>query len=59
MSGEQLLAYYDVLRQVKISQHCFYRLKKEPTERIQEQLGVDVIFKGLMAEESRAGRSIS
>lgn len=50
----ELLAYYDILREVKISQHCCYRLKKEPAERAQAELGVDLIFKGLMASESRS-----
>jgi len=49
----QLLAYYEILRQAKISQHCCYVLKKEPAQRVQAQLGVDLIFKGLMASESR------
>jgi len=51
---ETLLAYYDVLRQVKISQHCCEALKKEPARRMQRELGVDLIFKGLMASESRS-----
>jgi len=50
----KLLAYYDVLRQVKISQACCDVLKKEPSERLQAELDVDVIFKGLMAAESQA-----
>lgn len=50
----KLLAYYDVLRQVKISQACCDVLKKEPSERLQAELDVDVIFKGLMAAESRS-----
>ena len=50
----ELLEYYDLLRQVKISQHCCKLLKKEPSERVQAELGVDVIFKGLMAAESRS-----
>lgn len=49
----ELLAYYDILRQVKISQCCCDILKKEPSEAMKAQLGVDVIFKGLMAAESR------
>jgi len=49
----KLLAYYDVLRQVKISQACCDVLKKEPSERVQAAHKVDVIFKGLMAAESR------
>lgn len=49
----KLLAYYEVLRTVKISQHCCNVLKKEPAERVQADVGVDLIFKGLMAAESR------
>jgi 3'-phosphoadenosine 5'-phosphosulfate sulfotransferase (PAPS reductase)/FAD synthetase len=49
----KLLEYYEILRQVKISQHCCYRLKKEPAERVQAESGIDLIFKGLMAAESR------
>lgn len=48
-----LLAYYDILRHAKISQHCCYVLKKEPAERVQSNLDIDLIFKGLMASESR------
>lgn len=50
----ELLEYYDLLKQVKISQHCCKLLKKEPSERIQAELDIDVIFKGLMADESRS-----
>jgi len=49
----KLLAYYDLLRQVKFSQACCDILKKEPSERVQAELDIDVIFKGLMAAESR------
>ena len=49
----ELLSYYDLIRQVKISQHCCKLLKKDPSERMQAELDVDVIFKGLMAAESR------
>lgn len=49
-----LLAYYEVLRHVKISQACCGFLKKDPAERIQAEVGIDVIIKGLMAAESRA-----
>jgi 3'-phosphoadenosine 5'-phosphosulfate sulfotransferase (PAPS reductase)/FAD synthetase len=52
--NEELLAYYKLLRQVKISQHCCKLLKKDPSERLQAELDVDVIFKGLMAAESRS-----
>lgn len=51
---EELLKYYEILNKVKISQACCDILKKEPAERIQKALGVDVIFKGLMAAESRS-----
>jgi len=50
----KLLKYYELLRQVKFSQACCDILKKEPSERVQAELDVDVIFKGLMASESRA-----
>ncbi|MCG8400871.1 MAG: phosphoadenosine phosphosulfate reductase family protein [Firmicutes bacterium] len=49
----KLLEYYNLLKKVKFSQACCDILKKEPSERLQAQLGVDVIFKGLMAAESR------
>lgn len=50
---EELKEYYDVLRECKFSQHCCKLLKKEPSERMQAELDVDVIIKGLMASESR------
>ena len=49
----ELIGYYDILREVKISQACCDILKKEPSEQKQAELDVDVIFKGLMAAESR------
>jgi 3'-phosphoadenosine 5'-phosphosulfate sulfotransferase (PAPS reductase)/FAD synthetase len=49
----KLLAYYNLLKQVKFSQACCDVIKKEPSERLQVELDVDVIFKGLMAAESR------
>lgn len=52
--SEELKEYYSVLRQVKISQHCCKLLKKDPSEREQAAHDVDVIFKGLMAAESRS-----
>jgi len=51
---ESLLRYYAVLRQVKISQACCDVIKKGPSEAMQAQLGVDLVFKGLMASESRS-----
>lgn len=51
---EKTLAYYSILREVKISQACCDILKKEPSEQLQVELDVDVIFKGLMAAESRS-----
>ncbi len=53
---DDLLQYYDILHQCKISQHCCKILKKDPSERMQAELDVDVIFKGLMASESRTRR---
>lgn len=50
---KKLLAYYELLKQVKFSQACCDILKKEPGERLQAELDIDVIFKGLMAAESR------
>ena len=47
------LEYYDLIRSVKISQHCCQVLKKEPAHRIQQELGVDCVFMGMMASESR------
>ena len=52
-TDEKLLAYYKLLRQVKFSQACCDILKKGPSEQMQVQMDVDVIFKGLMAAESR------
>lgn len=51
--SKELKEYYDVLSCCKISQHCCKLLKKEPSERLQAELDVDVIFKGLMASESQ------
>jgi hypothetical protein len=53
-TDDKLLRYYGVLRHVRISQACCDILKKGPSERLQAELDVDVIFKGLMAAESRA-----
>lgn len=54
---EELLQYYDILRECKFSQHCCKLIKKEPSELLQAELDVDVIFKGLMAAESRTRRT--
>lgn len=43
---------YETLQHCKFSQHCCKLLKKEPSEHIQRELGVDMIIKGLMASES-------
>ena len=51
---DDLKEYYGILRQCKFSQHCCKLLKKEPSERLQAELGVDVVFKGLMASESHS-----
>lgn len=54
---EELIEYYDVLSQCKFSQHCCKLLKKEPSEKMQAELDVDVIFKGLMASESQTRKT--
>lgn len=51
---DELKEYYGILKQCKFSQHCCKLLKKEPSERMQAQLDVDMIFKGLMASESHS-----
>ena len=45
--------YYDLIKDVKISQMCCQVLKKEPAHRVQQELGVDLVFMGMMASESR------
>lgn len=52
--NETTREYYEILRKCKFSQHCCKLLKKEPSERLQAELGVDMIFKGLMASESHS-----
>lgn len=49
----ELKEYYDILKECKFSQHCCKLLKKEPSEKLQVELNVDMIFKGLMASESK------
>ena len=51
---EETLEYYELIRQVKTSNHCCSILKKEPSERKQAEMGIDVIMKGLMAAESHS-----
>lgn len=53
---DEIKEYYELLKNVKMSNHCCAILKKEPSERLQAELDVDVIFKGLMAEESQMRR---
>lgn len=50
---DEVREYYELLRHVKTSNHCCSILKKEPSEKKQAELGVDVIIKGLMAAESK------
>lgn len=50
----ETLEYYELIRHVKTSNHCCAILKKEPSEKKQAELGIDVILKGLMAEESHS-----
>ena len=52
--NDDLIEYYSILKQCKFSQHCCKLLKKEPSERMQAELDVDMIFKGLMASESHS-----
>lgn len=54
---DELREYYGILRECRISQNCCKLIKKDPSERLQAELGVDVIFKGLMASESRTRRT--
>ncbi|HML37015.1 MAG TPA: phosphoadenosine phosphosulfate reductase family protein [Bacillota bacterium] len=54
---EKLLEYYDVLSECKFSQHCCKLIKKDPSEQLQAELDVDVIFKGLMASESQTRKT--
>jgi 3'-phosphoadenosine 5'-phosphosulfate sulfotransferase (PAPS reductase)/FAD synthetase len=54
---DELLGYYDVLKECKFSQHCCKLIKKEPSEKLQAELDIDVIFKGLMASESQTRRT--
>lgn len=49
---DETIEYYNLLRNVKTSNHCCSILKKEPSEKKQAELGVDVCIKGLMASES-------
>lgn len=51
--SDELKAYYELLSKVKMSQHCCSVIKKQPSETLQAELDVDVIFKGLMASESQ------
>ena len=52
--NQETLEYYNLLRHVKTSNHCCSILKKEPSEKMQAELGVDVVMKGLMAAESKS-----
>jgi 3'-phosphoadenosine 5'-phosphosulfate sulfotransferase (PAPS reductase)/FAD synthetase len=53
----ELLDYYEILRVCRFSQHCCKCLKKDPAEKLQAELDVDLVFKGLMASESRSRRT--
>ena len=54
---KELLDYYEILKKCKFSMHCCKSLKKDPSEKLQAKLDVDLIFKGLMAAESRTRRT--
>ncbi len=48
--------YYGILENypdLRISHACCYFIKERPSERLQRELGVDTLFRGLMASESR------
>lgn len=51
---KETLEYYELIRHVKTSNHCCSILKKEPSEKKQAELGIDVVLKGLLAEESHS-----
>jgi len=51
--NDSLKAYYDILRQCKFSQHCCKLLKKDPSDKLQKELGINMTFMGIMASESR------
>jgi 3'-phosphoadenosine 5'-phosphosulfate sulfotransferase (PAPS reductase)/FAD synthetase len=50
---DELLGYYEILKTCRFSQHCCKCIKKGPSEKLQAVLDIDVIFKGLMAAESK------
>lgn len=52
-TDSKLAAYYGLLRKVKFSAGCCKHLKKDPSKKLQKELGVDMVFLGLMASESR------
>lgn len=57
--SKEVQAYYDdVLREVKISQHCCTVLKKEPSRRICDEKEIDVVFMGIMASESHRRKTL-
>lgn len=52
-NDDKLKDYYKMLQGVKLSQHCCTELKKLPSDRFCAELGVDIVFMGMMASESR------
>lgn len=54
---QELLEYYDILKDCKFSMHCCKVLKIDPSEKMQIALNIDLIYKGLMASESRTRRT--
>lgn len=49
----KLKEYYEMLKVCKISQHCCTELKKKPSDKLCRELGIDCVFMGMMASESR------
>jgi len=56
---KEIQSYYDdILRHVKISQHCCTVLKKEPSRRICDEREIDVVLMGIMASESHRRKTL-
>jgi len=48
--------YYDMLKKfpdLRISHSCCHFIKEAPSQKLQKKLGVDTLFRGLLASESR------
>jgi len=49
----ELTGHYAIQAEVPISSACCTFLKERPSQRLQRELGVDLVFLGIMASESR------